>query len=128
MTHYEIILINNKKYLYGKLTLPIAVGTVGGAINSNDAYKNNMKILGKPNSEELCQIMVSVGLAQNFAALRALVSEGIQKGHISLHAKNIAYRAGTPDHLIGDVVSFMKNNGSINEETTKRYLESLQLY
>ena len=90
--------------------------------------KYNMKILGKPSSEELCQIMVSVGLAQNFAALRALVSEGIQKGHISLHAKNIAYRAGTPDHLIGDVVSFMKNNGSINEETAKRYLESLQLY
>ena len=128
LTHYEIILINSKKYLYGKLTLPIAVGTVGGAINSNDAYKNNMKILGKPNSEELCQIMVSVGLAQNFAALRALVSEGIQKGHISLHAKNIAYRAGTPDHLIRDVVSFMKNNGSINEDTAKRYLESLQLY
>ena len=128
LTHYEIILVNNKRYLYGKLTLPIAVGTVGGAINSNDAYENNMKILGKPNSEELCQIMVSVGLAQNFAALRALVSEGIQKGHISLHAKNIAYRAGTPDHLIGDVVTFMKNSGSINEETAKRYLDSLQLY
>ena len=128
LTDYEIISMNNKKYLYGKLTLPIAVGTIGGAINSNEAYKNNMKILGKPNSEQLCQIMVSVGLAQNFAALRALVSEGIQKGHISLHAKNIAYRAGTPDHLIGDVVSFMKNSGSINEETAKRYLESLQLY
>ena len=128
LTDYEIISINNKKYLYGKITIPIAVGTVGGAINSNDAYQNNMKILGKPNSEELCQIMASVGLAQNFAALRALVSEGIQKGHISLHAKNIAYRAGTPDHLIGDVVSFMKNSGSINEETAKRYLESLQLY
>ncbi len=128
LTHYEITLINNKKYLYGKLTLPIAVGTIGGAINSNNAYANNMKILGKPSSEELCQIMVSVGLAQNFAALRALVSEGIQRGHISLHAKNIAYRAGTPDHLIGDVVSFMKNSGSINEETAKRYLDSLQLY
>ena len=128
LTEYEIVTINNKKYLYGKLTLPIAIGTVGGVINSNDAYDNNMKILGKPNSEQLCQIMVSVGLAQNFAALRALVSEGIQRGHINLHAKNIAYRAGTPDHLIGDVVNFMKNSGSINEETAKRYLESIQLY
>ena len=128
LTDYEIITINNKKYLYGKLTLPIAIGTVGGVINSNDAYENNMKILGKPNSEQLCQIMVSVGLAQNFAALRALVSEGIQRGHINLHAKNIAYRAGTPDHLIGDVVNFMQNSGSINEETAKRYLESIQLY
>ena len=128
LTDYEIITINNKKYLYGKLTLPIAVGTVGGVINSNIAYENNMKLLGKPNSEQLCQIMVSVGLAQNFAALRALVSEGIQKGHISLHAKNIAYRAGTPDHLIGDVVNFMKSSGSINEDTAKKYLESIQLY
>ena len=128
LTKYEIITINNKKYLYGKLTIPIAIGTVGGVINSNNAYKNNMKILGNPNSEQLCQIMVSVGLAQNFAALKALVSEGIQRGHINLHAKNIAYRAGTPDHLIGDVVNFMKNSGSINEETAKRYLESIQLY
>ena len=128
LTEYEIVSINNKKFLYGKLTLPIAIGTVGGVINSNEAYENNMKILGKPNSEQLCQIMVSVGLAQNFAALRALVSEGIQRGHIHLHAKNIAYRAGTPDHLIGDVVNFMKNNGNINEETAKRYLESIQLY
>ena len=62
-----------------------------------------------------------------FCALRALVSKGIQKRHINLHAKNIAYRAGTPDHLIGDVVSFMKNNGSINEDTAKKYLESIQL-
>ena len=128
LTKYEIISINNKKYLYGKLTIPIAIGTVGGVINSNGAYENNMKILGNPNSEQLCQIMASVGLAQNFAALRALVSEGIQRGHINLHAKNIAYRAGTPDHLIGDVVNFMKNSGSINEETAKRYLESIQLY
>ena len=128
LTEYEIITINNKKYLYGKLTVPIAIGTVGGVINSNTAYENNMKILGKPNSEQLCQIMVSVGLAQNFAALKALVSEGIQRGHINLHAKNIAYRAGTPDHLISDVVNFMKNSGSINEDTAKKYLESIQLY
>ena len=128
LTNYEIVTINNKKYLNGKITIPIAIGTVGGVINSNEAYENNMKILGKPNSEQLCQIMASVGLAQNFAALKALVSEGIQRGHINLHAKNIAYRAGTPDQLIGDVVNFMKNSGSINEDTAKKYLESIRLY
>ena len=128
LTDYEIIIIDNKKYLYGKITIPIAIGTVGGVVHSNIAYENNMKILGNPNAEQLCQIMASVGLAQNFAALRALVSEGIQRGHINLHAKNIAYRAGTPDALIKDVVNFMQNSGSINEDTAKRYLESIQLY
>ena len=128
LTNYLIVNINNEKYLYGKLTIPLAIGTVGGAINSNEVYKNNFKILGNPNNEVLCQIMVSVGLAQNFAALRALVSEGIQKGHINLHAKNIAYRAGTPDHLIPDVVAFMKERESFNEDTAKRYLDSILLY
>ena len=128
LTDYFIENINNEKYLYGKLTIPLAIGTVGGAINSNEVYKNNFKILGNPNNEVLCQIMVSVGLAQNFAALRALVSEGIQKGHINLHAKNIAYRAGTPDHLISDVVAFMKERESFNEDTAKRYLDSILLY
>ena len=128
LTYYEIITIKNEKFLYGNLTIPLSIGTVGGAINSNSAYKNFLNILNNPDSISLGHIMASVGLAQNFAAIRALVTEGIQKGHIGLHAKNIAFRAGVPDYLIPDVVSFMKTNNSINEETAEKYLESLKLY
>ena len=128
LTYYEIITIKNEKFLYGNLTIPLSIGTVGGAINSNSAYKNFLNILNNPNSVSLGHIMTSVGLAQNFAAIRALVTEGIQKGHIGLHAKNIAFRAGVPDYLILDVVEFMKKNNSINEETAEKYLESLKLY
>ena len=128
LTYYEIITIKNEKFLYGNLTIPLSIGTVGGAINSNSAYKNFLNILNNPNSVSLGHIMTSVGLAQNFAAIRALVTEGIQKGHIGLHAKNIAFRAGVPDYLIPDVVEFMKKNNSINEETAEKYLESLKLY
>ena len=59
-------------------------------MNSNEICKLNFEILGKPNVKELACIIASVGLAQNFAALRVLVTEGIQKGHMSLHAKNFA--------------------------------------
>ena len=123
LTYFKIIEVNDTQYLYGSLTLPISCGVVGGAINSNDNYKNMYKLLGNPNSQELSQIMVSVGLAQNFAALRALVSEGIQKGHMSLHARNIAIRAGVPDRLVGDVVNFMKINKTFTEECAKNYIE-----
>jgi hydroxymethylglutaryl-CoA synthase len=128
LTYYKIVDIKGEKYLYGNLTLPIAVGTVGGAINSNENYRNMMKFLGNVSSQQLSQIIVSVGLAQNFAALRALVSEGIQKGHMGLHARNIAISAGVPDHLIPDVVNFMKNNKTINSVVAKNFMESLEIY
>jgi degradative hydroxymethylglutaryl-CoA reductase len=128
LTHYQIINIKGEYYLYGRLHMPIAVGVVGGAVQSNDNYTNLLKLLGNPSAEVLSQIMVSVGLAQNLAALRALVSEGIQKGHMSLHAKNIAHAAGVPDYLIPDVVEFMKKNNSISDKTAKQYLESHNIY
>ena len=123
LTFYKIIEVKGTHYFYGSLTLPLSCGVVGGAINSNDNYKNMYKILGNPNSQELSQIMVSVGLAQNFAAIRALVSEGIQKGHMSLHARNIAIRAGVPDRLVDDVVNFMKINKTYTEDSAKYYIE-----
>jgi hydroxymethylglutaryl-CoA reductase len=128
LTYYKIIEVKGEKFLYGNLTLPMAVGVVGGAINSNENYQNLLKLLGNPNAQQLSHIMVSVGLAQNFAALRALVSEGIQKGHMGLQARNFAIAAGVPDYLIPDVVNFMKNNKSISLNTAKYYLESHNLY
>ena len=73
--------------LVGTLEMPIAVGTVGGSLKAHPMYKTNLKMLGSPNSQQLAQIIASVGLAQNFAALRALATEGIQKGHMQLHAR-----------------------------------------
>ena len=73
-----------------------------------------MRILGFPNSAELAEIILSVGLAQNFAALRALAVEGIQKGHMALHARNVAIASGAPDSLVKVVVDFMKARGRID--------------
>lgn len=83
LTTYEIKHVNGIEYFCGYLEIPIAVGARGGATNSNPAYRNNLLMLGKPNAKTLSQIMTSVGLSQNFAALRALAIEGIQKGHMT---------------------------------------------
>ena len=85
---------------HGQIEMPISVGSQGGAIKSNPSYMNTLKILGYPNATELAHIMLSVGLAQNFAALRALSIEGIQRGHMNLHSRNVAIRAGIPTELI----------------------------
>ena len=86
LTKYEII----GDIFHGRLEMPISVGTKGGAVESSPSYISTHSILGFPNSKELSQIMVSVGLAQNLAALRALSIEGIQRGHMNLHARNVA--------------------------------------
>lgn len=108
--------------------MPISVGTQGGAIKSNPQYLNCLRILEFPNASVLSQIMVSVGLAQNFAALRALSIEGIQKGHMNLHARNVAIRAGIPTDLVNDAVNFMKVRNQINEKTAKTYFKSHEMF
>ena len=80
--------------LVGELEIPLAVGIVGGIIKTHPIAQISLKILGVQSACELAQVMAAVGLAQNFAALRALVSEGIQKGHMRLHSKNIASNSG----------------------------------
>ena len=78
---------DNEGNLLGKFELPLSVGIVGGVINDHPVAKISKKILGVSSAQELACIMASVGLAQNFAAMRALVTEGIQKGHMKLHAR-----------------------------------------
>jgi hydroxymethylglutaryl-CoA synthase len=90
------------------------VGTKGGAISTNPSYINTHKIMGFPSSAELAQVMVSVGLAQNFAALRAMSIEGIQRGHMNLHARNVAIQAGIPTDQVNHAVDFMKARNRIN--------------
>lgn len=100
LTHYEIIEENGQKYFRGVLELPISVGTVGGSVNRNPLYTTCLNLLDKPTSQQLAQIITSVGLCQNLAALRALAIEGIQRGHMRLHSRAIAIKSKVPEHLV----------------------------
>lgn len=99
--------------LLGKLTLPVKVGTVGATQTSNPSAAIGLRIAGVKSAPELAALMGAVGLAQNFAALRALVSEGIQQGHMGLHARNLAAAAGAPDEFFDEVVAGMIESGDV---------------
>ena len=109
--------------LVGTLELPMAVGTVGGATASNPIAKLAVKILGVKTARELAEIICAVGLAQNLAALRALASEGIQRGHMSLHARNIAIGVGATGDLIDRITSQMVKERKIRVDRAKELLE-----
>ncbi|WP_337860138.1 hydroxymethylglutaryl-CoA reductase, degradative [Ferroplasma sp.] len=100
--------------LIGSIKVPVAVGTVGGATKTSKKAMLAMKIMGIDNSSEFSNILACVGLAQNFAALRALAAEGIQQGHMKLHARNIAIAAGASGKLIDTVASEMISKQSIS--------------
>ena len=109
--------------LVGTLEMPMALGIVGGATASNPIAKIAVKILGVKSARELAEIIVSVGLAQNLAALRALAAEGIQRGHMSLHARNIAISAGAAGELIDKVAEQMVAERKIRVDRAKELLE-----
>ncbi|MEM0355883.1 MAG: hydroxymethylglutaryl-CoA reductase, degradative [Desulfurococcaceae archaeon] len=110
-------------YLTGYLELPLQVGTVGGAVKVHPIAKIALKILGVQTAKELAEIMAAVGLAQNLAALRALVTEGIQKGHMKLHAKNLAIMAGATGDLIDIVAERMVKDGLIRYDYAKKLVD-----
>src|SRR3990170_3849051 len=109
--------------LVGTLEMPMAVGIVGGATASNPIAKIAVKILGVKSARELAEIIVSVGLAQNLAALRALAAEGIQRGHMNLHARNIAISAGAAGGLIDKIAEQMVAERKIRVDRAKELLE-----
>jgi hydroxymethylglutaryl-CoA reductase len=111
--------------LVGTLEMPMAVGIVGGATASNPIAKIAIKILGIKTARELAEIIVSVGLAQNLAALRALAAEGIQKGHMSLHARNIAISVGATGDLIDKVAAQMVAERKVRVDRAKELLQKL---
>jgi hydroxymethylglutaryl-CoA reductase len=86
--------------LVGELEMPLAVGIVGGATKVHPTARAAIKLMGVRTASELAEIIVSVGLAQNLAALRALATEGIQRGHMSLHARQVAIAAGAQGEQI----------------------------
>jgi hydroxymethylglutaryl-CoA reductase len=111
--------------LMGRIELPMAVGLVGGATAVHPTAKLAVKILGVKTASELADIIASVGLVQNVAALRALASEGIQRGHMALHARNIAVSAGAPDDLVDEIVKRMVAEGKVRVDRAKELIDEL---
>ncbi len=112
--------------LVGSIELPLAVATIGGATRTNPVSKLCLEILGVKTSKELVEVIAAVGLAQNFAALRALATEGIQKGHMRLHAKNIAVTAGASGEEIDAVAARMVEDGEITVSHAKQILDEIR--
>jgi len=111
--------------LLGRIELPVAVGTIGGATAVHPIAKICRKILGVRSARELGEIMAAVGLAQNLAAMRALATDGIQQGHMKLHARNIAAMAGAEGELIDIVARRMVMEKKIRLDRAKEILQEL---
>lgn len=112
--------------LVGSIELPLAVGLIGGATAVHPVAKACLKILEVQSATELAEIMASVGLAQNLAALRALAVEGIQRGHMKLHARNIAVMAGASGDLIDKVAQAMIEERGVRMDRAKELLKKLK--
>ena len=115
-----------REELVGEMTLPMPVATKGGSIGLNPRVALSHELLGNPSAKELAQIIVSIGLAQNFAALKALVSTGIQQGHMKLQAKSLALLAGARESEVAPLVEHLIAEKNFNLETAQRYLENLR--
>lgn len=111
---------NNK--IIGELTLPMPIASVGGSIGLNPTVKTSFNILKNPDAKTLASIIVSIGLAQNFAAIKALVSTGIQKGHMKMQARSLALFAGAKDNEIDIVVEKLLTSKFINLDTAKNII------
>jgi hydroxymethylglutaryl-CoA reductase len=114
---------NSDGNLIGKIEVPLSVGIVGGIINVHPTAKVCTKILQIQSASELACVIVAVGLAQNLSAIRALASEGIQKGHMKLHARNIASAAGAKPDQIDEIAEKMAREGKISINRAKELLE-----
>lgn len=110
--------------LFGRLELPLAVGIVGGATKVHPVAQVALKILGVTSARQLSEIMAAVGLAQNLAALRALATEGIQRGHMSLHARQVAVAAGAEGLEVDRIAAKMVQEGQVRVERAKELLNA----
>lgn len=111
--------------LVGTLEMPMAVGIVGGATRVHPMAKACLSLMDVQSARELAEIIISVGLAQNLAAIRALASEGIQRGHMSLHARQVAIAAGAEGEMIEQIAQRMVLEGSIGIERAKSLFKEL---
>ncbi|MCI4368757.1 MAG: hydroxymethylglutaryl-CoA reductase, degradative, partial [Thermoplasmata archaeon] len=123
LTTYEK---NRDGDLVGTIELPVAVGLIGGATAVHPTAKANVKLLRLQGASELAGLLASVGLAQNFSALRALATEGIQRGHMELHARNIAATAGAKPEEVDRIVARMISDHTIRVDRAKELLAELR--
>lgn len=112
--------------LVGRIEIPLSVGIVGGISTVHPVARMGLKILGVKSASELACVIASAGLAQNLAAIRALSTEGIQKGHMKLHAKNIAVAAGATGKLVDIVSETMYKQSKISLDSARRILQDLR--
>ena len=113
--------------LYGEITLPMAVGTVGGATKVHPTAQVAMKILDVDSAEELAQIIVAVGLAQNLAAIKALSTTGIQSGHMKLHARQVALAAGASNGMVQRIADQLVAESNVRVVRAREIVAELEL-
>jgi hydroxymethylglutaryl-CoA reductase len=127
--HYKPLTVwekNKAGDLVGSIELPMAIGIIGGATKVHPVAKVALKILGVKTANELGEVMAAVGLAQNLGALRALTHEGLQRGHMSLHARNVAISAGATGDLVDLIVKRMIKERKIRLDRAKELIEELK--
>jgi hydroxymethylglutaryl-CoA reductase len=118
---------DDKGNLVGSLELPMAVGIVGGATKVHPGARACLKLMGVMSARELAEIIVSVGLAQNLAALRALATEGIQRGHMGLHARQVAIAAGAQGDMIGRLAAQLVAEKTVRVDRAEEILKEWQM-
>ncbi len=123
LTDWEV---NEEGDLVGRLEIPIKVGTVGGSLETNPTVRLCHRLLGNPTAIELAGIMGCVGLAQNFAAIRALATAGIQQNHMTLHARSVATSAQVPADIFDHVVDSLVENGTIKVWKAKEIVDQMR--
>ncbi|HFI0256444.1 TPA: hydroxymethylglutaryl-CoA reductase, degradative [Streptococcus suis] len=114
------------EYLIGSITLPLPIASVGGSIGLNPKVAVAFDLLQQPKARQLSSIIASVGLCQNFAALRALVTAGIQAGHMKLHAKSLALLAGAEEHEVDQLAQLLRKEKHSNLETAQKLLAKMR--
>lgn len=123
LTHWEV---DKEGNLVGSIEIPMAVGLIGGATKLHPVAKANLQILGVKTANQLAQIIAAVGLAQNFSALKSLATVGIQKGHMSLHAQNIAMMAGAVGEEIEKVAKVLIEKSLVRIDIAQEVLQKLR--
>ncbi|MGX7349881.1 hydroxymethylglutaryl-CoA reductase, degradative [Dolosicoccus paucivorans] len=128
--HYQSLtqwtIDQEQKILYGQIELPLPIATVGGTLSVHPTAQWALELLNNPNAKELMEIVASVGLAQNFAALRALVTHGIQKGHMALQARSLAMQVGATVEEVPQVVRALRKQPQMNREVARNILLKLR--